>query len=502
MNTHTNNNKAVIYARFSSEMQRNHESIDLQVDACKAYAKKNDLDIIEVYQDEAISGTKSTERTNFMKMIKDAENGLFTKVIIYKYNRFSRNMKIALDFESQLEDLGVTLISATEEFCSSPQGLLLKYLTIGMAEMDIYQISENVLRGQKSKAGRCLHCGGVPPLGFALNKEQQLILGPPNEVEAIKMIFSLKAKGYSANEILQALDKKGINQNKKGLPIKKSSLHSIWRNQKYKGVYVFNKSASKSKNGKRNGHAYKNVEDQVIVPGGCPAIISDKLFDEVQSQLKRGKQTSGRSRSKRSYLLSGLVRCCCGASYIACHRVARPGHRAYTSYICNGRSGDYKHHCSNRGIEMYSLDDAVLNVILIFLKTHTAEICSVLNRQRQFIHEQRIPEKKRLSLQLESTTKKINHINTAIANGAFNEQLCNTLNTLNQQVETIQIQLDDLKKLQKRPSISEQDILNGLNNFLSYVSKMDKRHVQLLINELLKRVEIGKNDINIQFKIA
>ena len=67
MNTNNSDNRAVIYARFSSHNQRD-ESIDAQERACREYAKRKGLQVIEVYADRAKSGT-SAEREEFQRMI-------------------------------------------------------------------------------------------------------------------------------------------------------------------------------------------------------------------------------------------------------------------------------------------------------------------------------------------------------------------------------------------------------------------------------------------------
>lgn len=63
--------KAVIYARFSSDMQR-EESIDAQVRACKAYAKSKGYTVVKEYVDEAKSGRSTLTRDAYNQMMADA----------------------------------------------------------------------------------------------------------------------------------------------------------------------------------------------------------------------------------------------------------------------------------------------------------------------------------------------------------------------------------------------------------------------------------------------
>ena len=79
----------VIYARYSSDNQR-EESIEGQLRECQAFAKKNDITLLEPYIDRALSA-KTDHRPNFLKMIKDSATKKFDVVIVWKLDRFSRN---------------------------------------------------------------------------------------------------------------------------------------------------------------------------------------------------------------------------------------------------------------------------------------------------------------------------------------------------------------------------------------------------------------------------
>ena len=67
--------KAVIYARYSSDNQR-EESIEGQLRECMAYCKKNDITVLRTYIDRAMSA-KTDHRPDFQRMIKDSAKGLF-----------------------------------------------------------------------------------------------------------------------------------------------------------------------------------------------------------------------------------------------------------------------------------------------------------------------------------------------------------------------------------------------------------------------------------------
>ena len=74
--------KAVIYARYSSDSQR-EESIEGQIRECTAFAEKNGITILRHYIDRAYSA-KTDNRPDFQEMIKDSGKKLFDMVIVWK----------------------------------------------------------------------------------------------------------------------------------------------------------------------------------------------------------------------------------------------------------------------------------------------------------------------------------------------------------------------------------------------------------------------------------
>ena len=99
--------RAVIYARFSSDMQR-EESIDAQVRACKAYAKNKGYIVVDTYADEAKSGRDVTKRDAYNQMLADAMEDKFDVIIFHKIDRNSRNELNYFTFKDKLERLGIS----------------------------------------------------------------------------------------------------------------------------------------------------------------------------------------------------------------------------------------------------------------------------------------------------------------------------------------------------------------------------------------------------------
>ena len=79
--------KAVIYARYSSDSQR-EESIEGQLRECTEFAERNGITILRSYIDRALSA-RTADRPEFQNMIKDSEQKLFDVVLSFVTNTLS-----------------------------------------------------------------------------------------------------------------------------------------------------------------------------------------------------------------------------------------------------------------------------------------------------------------------------------------------------------------------------------------------------------------------------
>ena len=97
--------KAVIYARYSSDSQR-EESIEGQLRECTEYAERNGITVLRSYIDRALSA-RTADRPEFQNMIKDSEQKLFDVVLIWKLDRFSRDRYDSAHYKRILKKNGV-----------------------------------------------------------------------------------------------------------------------------------------------------------------------------------------------------------------------------------------------------------------------------------------------------------------------------------------------------------------------------------------------------------
>lgn len=159
---------AVIYARYSDSKQR-EESIEAQIKVCNAYAKERGYTVIREYVDRALTG-RSDDRPQFQMMIKDSVKKQFERVLVYRLDRFSRNVNDSAIYNYKLLENGVKLESATEKIPDNAFGILVEAIINGTNAFYSVELAEKVKRNLELNAEKCLSNGGTTPLGYKLER--------------------------------------------------------------------------------------------------------------------------------------------------------------------------------------------------------------------------------------------------------------------------------------------------------------------------------------------
>ena len=120
---------AVIYARYSSDSQT-EQSIEGQLRVCEDYAKSHDIVIVNTYIDRAMTGTNDN-RPAFQRMLKDSNRKEWDFILVYKFDRFSRNKYETAIHKKELKDNGVKVVSATEFVPDTPEGIIFESMLEG-----------------------------------------------------------------------------------------------------------------------------------------------------------------------------------------------------------------------------------------------------------------------------------------------------------------------------------------------------------------------------------
>ena len=340
--------RAAAYARYSSDNQR-EESITAQLSAVKEYCQHKGYVLTNVYTDEAKTAT-TDHRAGFQKMIADSGLNLFDVVIVHKFDRFARNRYDSASYKRKLKVNKVRLESILEQLDDSPESVILESVLEGMAEYYSKNLAREVRKGLQENAKAGIHNGGRAPYGLKVNPITRKYEIDETQYKAVQMYFNGVIAGIPLAEIARRINAEGF-RTYTGDKFKITSFDTWAYNRKYKGDYAWDVSTKKDAEGKRNGHTKKPLEEQTIIPGVIPAIISVELWERVNSLMKERQRTGGSMTAKEIYLLSGKVTCgSCGSNYFGERYNSRGKHYAY--YKCSGK-------CGNKGIDKDVLENSV-----------------------------------------------------------------------------------------------------------------------------------------------
>lgn len=490
--------KAVAYARFSSDLQR-EESIEAQIRAIKAFAEQNGYTLLKVYADRGISGT-TDNRPQFQLMIDDAKSEHFDAIIVHKLDRFARNRADSAIYRQELSKHGVKLISVLENFDDSPESIILQSVIEGYNEYYSKNLRREVMKGLKENALSCRHTGGTPCLGYDVDKSTMRLVINDYEAGAVRLIYKmyLANEGYTA--IINELNRKGY-RTKRGMPFGKNSLYEILRNEKYSGVYTYNKSSAKTADGRFNRHKSKDDADIIRIDGGVPAIISKEEFEKVQVKMVERKRKNASYKAKQEYLLSGKIVCGeCGSTYAGNSRKPDANHTPYISYRCTRKNGKVK--CKNKEIARDKLEKLVLSMLAdkVFDEDILPDILDKYNKYVQERHYDINNLIRSLKDKIETVDKGINNIvNVVMETGSL--ALNNKLRELETEKHNLELALNEANHKLASVNIDAKSLKIAFNRAKQMLKNGNLRNRKALIERYVNSVAIYKDKIIIEFNV-
>lgn len=478
---------AAIYARYSSDNQRD-ESIDAQVRAIREYCQDKDIQIVRIYTDEARSAT-TDNRPGFLQMVHDSALGQFELVIVHKLDRFSRDRYDFAFYKRELKKNGVQLVSVLENLDDSPESIILESVLQGMAEYYSVNLAREAMKGMRETALQCKHTGGKPPLGYQVTKEKTYAINE-DQAEAVRLIFNMYSNGHGYGRIIDELNSRG-HRTQNGNHFGKNSIHEILRNEKYRGVYIFNRSASKSDNGKRNHHASKPQEEMIRIEGGMPRIVDDVTWERVQKRMAGNKR--GAASAKETYLLAGLVFCGKCGSAMTGHR--RPGGTKglYISYECSTRKRTKQ--CDMKSVAKHVVEGVVIKYLEAQLFSPagvdlvTEKIIAYASQQNQSATK----EIRALEAQLQGVRTEINNLVDAIAQGMFHQSMKSRMDHLEARQADLLIRIQDAKQRSGSLNLSVAQVKNYLAQYADIKTKSPETQKRI-IQAYVKKVVVYDDD--------
>lgn len=487
-----NNNTCAIYIRYSSSNQR-AESGEAQERACKAFAKGKGFEVVGRYQDLEQTGTSTENRKDFLRMIEDSKEGKFAYVLVYKLDRFARNRYDSIIYKRKLNQNGVELLSVVENLDGSPESVI-----IGMAEFYSKNLAREVMKGMKESAYKCTHLGGTPPLGYNVDPITKKYLINEDEAYIVQKIFVMYSKGIGYKQILAQLNGLGY-KTKKGKDFGVNSIYTILKNEKYTGIYVFNRKIERDCMGRRSPSL--KTEEVVRIEGGMPQIIDKVTFDKVQEQMSQNKQKAGRGKATTNYLLTGMIMCGeCGGAMMGNTKWAGRNKTKYSTYRCQNRA-QHKEKCTNKEIRKEYIEEFLLTQVQYALLNEDIfpKLMEVLESKFEEEKVGRQKELKQVEKAISTLEEKISSVIHLATTGINSSILAKEIEKLDNQKKSLQERrMGILNKSQEVINIEKAKAnIGSINEFVNRGNVLQCQH---FLQEFIERIKVYDENIEIRFK--
>ncbi|MDD5354092.1 MAG: recombinase family protein [bacterium] len=493
-----------LYTRVSTEDQaKEGYSLEVQREYLESFCQREGYEIYKVYSDDGISGY-SAERPALKEMFAGAKAKRFELILVYKIDRFSRNLKDLLNLVDELCTYGVGFKSASEPFDTTTSAGKLMFQQLGsFAEFERNRLAERVFPGMIKGVQQGNWQGArYAPFGYRYSKERKLLEKDEKEALVVKNIFSMFLTGKSVRSITIYLTNKG-HRNRNGNIFTTKLISDILKNRIYTGKLVWNKAHYDKSQKTRKGLRYiKNNADKVIIANGKhEPLVSDEDFTAVQEKLKERRLER---RSKTSdYPLSGILYC------------AKCNHKYHgISVISNHRTGDKKrwyrcagpvrsfNKCKNKGIKAENIEPKVAAILDRLLRSEAVKT----NRWTTMTDIDPVksepisrPELERLQNALKINRQKQGKLTDAFLDSLLSEEVFKAKN------EGLRAEEEELQKcvaLQEFHDIERERSADYLNRVEEFVSGYDPECKELksdtqkqILNLLFKNIKIARKDI-------
>lgn len=332
------------YCRVSTDKEDQLNSLETQKEFFLEYTKRTGDNLIKLYADEGISGTKIKNRKEFQRMLADAEKGLFDMVVVKDISRFARNTVDLLQSVRRLKSLGIETQFLTANMTSMGNSEFVLTIFGALAQEESANTSKRIKFGKKMNAEK----GRVPNIVFGYDKtigDYFNLSINANEAKAIRQIFQwYTEEGYGGSKIANMLNERGI-KTKRGNNWSQNSVCRILTNEIYTGKIINGKEEiADFLTGQRKE---KDESEWLVTIRPELRIIEDEVFDKAQDILK-GRHDSFKithERQSNKYLFSTLIKCKeCGWSF---RRTVRQYKNTYVRWVCSGHNGKGADSCPN-----------------------------------------------------------------------------------------------------------------------------------------------------------
>ncbi len=412
-------------------------------------------------------------------------------ILVHVLDRLHRTVREQLNMIYELKAKGIKILTTTgidtmNEDCMSE---ILDEAC--QAEKYSRRLSKETRKGLIVNAEQAIHNGGYVPYGFKVGADRHLEIDEA-KAPAVRKIFEMYAAGLSYKQIIKWLDENGYKTvNERSFVT--STIKGMLENEKYCGIYFWDKSSAKDYRGKRN--SYKKKDNYTQIKNGCPAIVSEELFNKVQERLHDNRNKIRNHNGKNYYPMNGRI-CCdkCGSllsgkvQYNKINKDNKPTKQYKFNCDC----------CDVKTVNEIYLDDMIVYALreCIFSPINNEELLTRLNEYAEQQNKGNQLQIDCLQAEKDELVSKKNNLILIIENGASSDSILNRIKELEVKITEIDSKVDTLKSVKTVFNID--DLLAIKRAFVKYVMEECNEDTIGVLNDTIKHVSIG-DTINVAF---
>lgn len=480
------------YCRVSTDKEDQLNSLEVQKEFFAEYTKRTGDVLVRLYADEGISGTKIRNRKEFLRMMKDAEQGLFDMVVVKDISRFARNTVDLLQNIRKLKALGIETQFLTANMTSMGNSEFVLTIFGALAQEESANTSKRVKFGKKVNAEK----GRVPNIVYGYDKtigDYFNLEINREEAAVIRQIYKwYTEEGFGAAKISNMLNERGI-KTKRNCSWSQNAICRILINELYTGKIINGKQeVSDFLTGQRKD---KDESDWIVVDKPELRIIEPEVYEKVQEILESRNKAFhlNRERQSNKYLFSTLIKCkACGWSF---RRTVRTYKNTYVRWVCSGHNGKGADSCPNAvTVDEDELIEVLRNYFANILKQKKHIIEYVVNEFQKVYKakDENAEYEKELNSRLAKLQKsRQKYMDMYTDDLISREELNQKIGGMRQEMERLE---NDLKMVSYNLTKGEQleKILNNtFKNIEDITDVCQMTNVQL--KKIIKKIEVDKD---------
>ena len=518
---------AAIYARVSSDQQKEDKTIGSQTAALTTFASSQGFSVPAewIFEDEGISG--ATLVRPGLERIRDlVAEGQIQAVLVLSPDRLSRKYAYQVLLVEEWLRHGVETIFIKAPQSQTPEDQLLLQFQGMIAEYERAQILERSRRGKRHRAkqGEVSVLSGAPYGYRYMRKTEERAAYYEiieTQAEVVRQVFDLYAtQTLSIGAITRRLNELAVPTRREQACWERSTIWAMLRNPAYRGIACFGKTQEATRPHRDNrtertrAHPRRRAprplqeapKDQWIqIP--VPALVDECTFDLAQERLQDNKKFSPRRTTEPS-ILQGLVHCAqCG--YALYRTSTRSSARKIYYYRCLGSDAwryQGQARCSARPIRLDLLEDTVWTEVARLLED-PALIQAELTRRVEAARTSH-PAKQnqdRIARELLQAQRRSERMLTAYQEDLLSlDELRRRMPELRQREERLKAELESLRT-QLADQATYLRLAHTLGEFLerlrAHAQGLDILERQRVVRLLVKEVVVDDESIIIRHSI-